>query len=148
MIFGESANNHQALGIGGFGYGTSTCREDRHCDCCCPGDRAGDGAGVVVRRQGGHRAEALDGRAQHGEAGSGDAVVVGEEDLQGHPVILADARGARRASSTGRAAGGRGHVCEGRAGSNVILAPGGRLVYPVTDTRACVRGRRSRGPVV
>ena len=52
-----------------------------------------------------HLAERLDGGAQHGEAGGEDAVVVGEQDLQGHPAILADAPDARTAELVRRAAG-------------------------------------------
>ncbi len=40
-------------------------------------------------------------RAQHGEPGREDAVVVGEEDLQGHPLILPDAPDAARPRGRG-----------------------------------------------
>ena len=36
--------------------------------------------------------EAVDRAPQHGDAGGIDAVVVGEEDLQGHGLILAEPR--------------------------------------------------------
>src|SRR5665647_3030087 len=62
------------------------------------GDAARDRARVVIGGDGGDQAEAVDGGAQHGEAGGVDAVVVGEQDLQGHHPIVADAPARGRAA--------------------------------------------------
>src|SRR5665647_3367756 len=62
------------------------------------GDAARDRARVVIGGDGGDLAEAVDGGAQHGEAGGVDAVVVGEQDLQGHHPIVADAPARGRAA--------------------------------------------------
>ena len=44
------------------------------------------GAGVAVGSDGGDLPEPVEGATQHGDAGGVDAVVVGEEDLEGHAV--------------------------------------------------------------
>ena len=65
------------------------------------GDAARHRAGVAVGGDGRDVAEAVEGAAQHGDAGGVDAVVVGEEDLQGHGPILAE----RRSTLSGRRGG-------------------------------------------
>ena len=72
-------------------------RRRRQMQRAVDGDAARDRAGVVVGGDRGDLAEAVDGGAQHGEAGGVDAVVVGEQDLQGHRSIVADASARGRA---------------------------------------------------
>ena len=92
------------------------------------GDAARDRAGVVIGGDGGDLAEAVDGGAQHGEAGGVDAVVVGEQDLQGHRVHCSRRAGARprlrRHRGSPRSA--RANVNAGRC--RVTLAPGRGLL--------------------